>query len=30
VTKRLFVGLELPENTRIALHGIDPRIKGLR
>jgi RNA 2',3'-cyclic 3'-phosphodiesterase len=30
VSKRLFIGLELPESTRIALHGIDPRIKGLR
>jgi 2'-5' RNA ligase len=30
VSKRLFIGLELPESTRIALHGLDPRIKGLR
>ena len=30
MSKRLFVGLELPENTRAALHAIDPRVKGLR
>jgi len=30
VTKRLFIGLELPEKTRAALREIDPHIKGLR
>jgi RNA 2',3'-cyclic 3'-phosphodiesterase len=30
MSKRLFIGLELPENTRVALHGIDPHVKGLR
>jgi len=30
VSKRLFVGLELPAKTRAALNEIDPRVKGLR
>jgi 2'-5' RNA ligase len=30
VSKRFFIGLELPTSTRAMLHGIDPRIKGLR
>ena len=28
--KRLFVGLELPEKSRVELSEIDPRVKGLR
>lgn len=30
MSKRLFVGLEIPESTRVALSQIDPRVRGLR
>ena len=30
MSKRLFIGLELPEKTRAALSAIDPHLKGLR
>jgi len=30
VSKRLFIGLELPENCRETLAALDPRVKGLR
>jgi 2'-5' RNA ligase len=30
VSKRLFVGLEIPETSRVALSKIDPRVRGLR
>jgi 2'-5' RNA ligase len=30
VSKRLFVGLEIPESSKVALNKIDPRVRGLR
>lgn len=30
MSKRLFVGLEIPENSRVALSKLDPRVRGLR